>query len=80
MLLKSVLFFIINITTLTQSLFFTGDRVARSIMDLNVPPPEFNYDFLDAMFQGPKDACEPIFCTQQLPNKQDVPTVSEIRL
>jgi len=49
-------------------------------MDLNLPPPEFDYDFLDAMFQDPTDACDPVFCTQQLPNQQDVPTVSEIRL
>jgi hypothetical protein len=45
-------------------------------MDLNLPAPELEYDFLDAMFQDPEDACDPIFCTQQ----QDVPTVSEIRL
>ena len=36
-------------------------------MDLNNPPPEFDYDFLDTMFQEPTDAAEPIFCTQQLP-------------
>jgi hypothetical protein len=49
-------------------------------MDLNLPPPEFDYDFLDAMVQDPIDTCDPVFYTQQLPNQQDVPTVSEIRL
>jgi hypothetical protein len=44
-------------------------------MDLNRPPPEFDYDFLDAIFQDLTDACDPIFCIQQLPNQQDVPTV-----
>ena len=49
-------------------------------MDLNNPPPGFDYDFLDAIFEGPTDAADPIFCTQQPPNQQDVPTVSKIRL
>ena len=46
-------------------------------MDLNLPPPEFDYDFLDAMVQDPTDACDPVFCTQQLPNQQDVQIIPD---
>lgn len=48
-------------------------------MDLNLPPTENGYDSLAAMFQDPTDECELVYCTQ-LPNQQDLPTVSEIRL
>ncbi|KAJ1267450.1 hypothetical protein BS78_07G056800 [Paspalum vaginatum] len=45
-------------------------------MDLNEPPPNFDFDFLDAT-NATTDAYNLVYCTQLRPHSQNVPTVSE---
>ncbi|KAJ1266111.1 hypothetical protein BS78_08G126200 [Paspalum vaginatum] len=40
-------------------------------MDLNEPPSDFDYDFLEGL--------NPLFCTQVTPTHHDVPSVSDVR-